>query len=156
MLNFPQFWQCSENNRSENELFTGVVLLDPGDAVLINLFRFLGQHGILQVCSVETHGKPENILDGMNEFNNIKKTNLKEILREIEAEVGHVHLRPSHIQLVEDVFLNTGGGGGCQGHHRHIGELLTQFMQPLVVWPEIVAPLKDFISQEDFQWLLQK
>lgn len=75
---------------------------------------------------------------------------------ETEPEMGHVHLRPSHIQLVEDVFLNTGGGSGCQGHHRHAGELLTQFVQPLVVWTEIVAPLKDLRSQDESRWLLQK
>lgn len=59
-----------------------------------------------------------------------------------------VHLWTSHIELVEDVFLNTGCSGGCQGHHRHFGELLTQFMQPFVVWAEIVAPLKDLKSQD--------
>lgn len=41
------------------ELFTWVVLLDPADAVLINFFGFLGQHGVLEVCSVEAHGKSE-------------------------------------------------------------------------------------------------
>lgn len=59
-----------------------------------------------------------------------------------------VHLWPSHIELVENVFLNARGGGGCQGHHRHFGELLTQFMQLFVVWAEIVAPLKDLKSQD--------
>lgn len=68
--------------------------------------------------------------------------------------MDYVHLRPGHIELVEDVFLNTGGGSGCQGHHRHFGELLTQFMQPLVVWTEIVAPLKDLWLQDDSQRLL--
>ena len=63
-----------------------------------------------------------------------------------------VHLWPSHIQLVEDVFLNTGGGSGRQGHHQHVGELLTQFVQPFVVWAEIVAPLKDIKSQDYSRW----
>lgn len=49
--------------KSTSELFTWVVFLNPADAVLVNLFGFLGQHGILQVCSVEAHCKPENILD---------------------------------------------------------------------------------------------
>lgn len=68
----------------------------------------------------------------------------------------HIHLRPGHIQLVEDVFLNTGGGGGRQRHHRHVGEPLTQLMQLLVVWTEVVTPLKDLRTQEVLQWLLQK
>lgn len=68
-----------------------------------------------------------------------------------KSETEHVHLWPSHVQLVEDVFLNTGGGGGCQGHHWHFGELLTQLMQPLVIWAEIMAPLKDLRSQKDSQ-----
>lgn len=68
----------------------------------------------------------------------------------------HVHLWPSHIQLVEDVFLNAGGGSGCQGHHWHLRELLAQFMQLLVVWTEIVAPLRDLRSQDDSQWMMQK
>lgn len=51
-----------------------------------------------------------------------------ELLLKSKTEHEHVHLRPYHIQLVEDVFLNTGGGGGRQGDHRHAGELLTQFM----------------------------
>lgn len=41
------------------------MLLDPADAVLVHFFGFLGQHGILQVCPVEAHGKPESILDGI-------------------------------------------------------------------------------------------
>lgn len=41
-----------------SEIFTWVVLLDPADAILIHLFGFLGQHSVLQVRSVETHGKP--------------------------------------------------------------------------------------------------
>lgn len=40
------------------------MLLDPVNAVLVDLFGFLGQHGVLQVCSVEAHGKPKNIEDG--------------------------------------------------------------------------------------------
>lgn len=40
------------------------MLLDPADAVLVHFFGFLGQHGIFQVCPVEAHGEPENILDG--------------------------------------------------------------------------------------------
>ncbi len=75
---------------------------------------------------------------------------------ETEREMEDVHLRPSHVQLVEDVFLHTGSGCGCQGHHRHFGKLLTQFMQPLVVWTEIVAPLRDLRSKDISQWLLQK
>lgn len=47
--------------KSTSELFTWVVLLDPADAVLVDLFGFLGQHRILQVCSVETHGEAENV-----------------------------------------------------------------------------------------------
>lgn len=129
------------------------MLLDPTDAILVHLFGLFGQHGILQVCSVETHGKPENILDGkfsaVLKLNSFKKS-------ETQPEMEHVHLRPSHIQLVEDVFLNAGGGSGRQGHHWHLRELLTQFMQPLVVWTEIVAPLKDLRSQDDSQWMMQK
>lgn len=34
------------------------------------------------------------------------------------------HLRPIHIELVVDVFLNTGGGGRRQRHHGHLRELL--------------------------------
>lgn len=80
------------------------------------------------------------------------------ILKEIksETEIEHVHLRPSHIQLVQDVFLNTGGSSGCQGHHWHFGELLTQLMQPLVVRTKIVTPLKDLSSKDDSQWLIRK
>lgn len=40
------------------------MLLDPADAVLVNLLGFLGQHSVLQVCSVETHGEPGNEKDG--------------------------------------------------------------------------------------------
>lgn len=47
------------------ELFTWVVLLDPADAVLVNLFGFLGQNGVLEVCSVETHGKSEKQTERM-------------------------------------------------------------------------------------------
>lgn len=35
------------------------MFLDPADAIFIHLFGFLGQHGVLQVGSVETHRKPE-------------------------------------------------------------------------------------------------
>lgn len=60
-----------------------------------------------------------------------------------EAESEDIHLGSTHVQLVEDVFLHSGSSCGCQSHHCHIRELLTQFMQLLVVWAEIVAPLKD-------------
>lgn len=66
------------------------------------------------------------------------------LLAEKEPQPGHVHLWPSHVQLVEDVFLDAGGGRGCQSHHWHVGELLTQLMQLLVVWTKIVTPLKTF------------
>lgn len=60
-----------------------------------------------------------------------------------QSDIRHVHLWLSHIQLVVDVFLNTGGRRCCQGHHGHLRKLLAQFMQLLVIWAEIVAPLKD-------------
>jgi len=37
---------------------TGIVLLDPANAVLIHFLGFLGQHGVLQVGSIEAHGEP--------------------------------------------------------------------------------------------------
>lgn len=40
------------------------MLLDPAGAVLVHLFGFLRQHGVLQVGSVETHGKPAHTSDG--------------------------------------------------------------------------------------------
>lgn len=60
-----------------------------------------------------------------------------------QSDTERVHLWLSHIQLVVDVFLNTGGGGSCQGHHGHLRKLLAQFVQLLVIWAEIVAPLKE-------------
>ena len=67
-LNLPTKYiqQCFENSRnqdgkSSSELLTWVVLLDPADAVLVNLFGFLRQHSVLQVYSVEAHVKPENM-----------------------------------------------------------------------------------------------
>lgn len=50
--------------KSTSEIFTWVMLLDPVNAVLVNLFGFLGQDHVLQVCSVEAHGEPKNIVDG--------------------------------------------------------------------------------------------
>lgn len=58
----------------------------------------------------------------------------------------HIHLWTSHVQLVQDVFLHTGSGSGCQSHHHHFGEFLTKFIQLLVVWTEVVAPLKKIIG----------
>ena len=53
-LNLPTKYmqQCFENSMNQDrkncsELLTWVVLLDPADAVLINLFGFLGQHSVL-------------------------------------------------------------------------------------------------------------
>lgn len=73
-----------------------------------------------------------------------------------EAESEDIHLGSTHVQLVEDVFLHSGSSCGCQSHHCHIRELLTQFMQLLVVWAEIVAPLKDLKRWNDSKWLLLK
>lgn len=39
------------------------MLLDPADAILVHLFRFFGQHRVLQVCPVETHGKPGDVFE---------------------------------------------------------------------------------------------
>jgi len=50
--------------RKGTESFTWVVLLDPADAVLVNLFGFLGQHRVFEISSVEAHGKSENASDG--------------------------------------------------------------------------------------------
>lgn len=119
-----------------SELFTWIVLLDPAGAVLVHLFGFLRQHGVLQVGSVETHGKPAHTSDGKHAVTCWAKQK-----KSRESEFKHLHLWPSHIELVEDVFLHARGGGGRQSHHRHVGELLTQFVQPLVVWTEIMAPL---------------
>lgn len=98
------------------------MLLDPADAVLVYFFGFLWQHGVLQVRSVETHGKPRNTLDRKYVVTVDWKRNA------FKNVIGHIHLWPSHVQLVEDIFLDTRSGGGCQSHHWHTGELLAQFM----------------------------
>ena len=46
---------------------TRVVLLDPGDAVLVHLLGFLGQHGVLEVGSVEAHREAENQVNAQHE-----------------------------------------------------------------------------------------
>lgn len=111
------------------------MLPDPGDAILVYLFRLFGQHQVLQVGSVKAHGKPGNAYKVTNSDSNPNT-------RTAKLDVKHVHLGPSHVQLVEDVFLDAGGGGRRQGHHRHLGELLTKLVQLLVVGAEIVAPLE--------------
>ena len=59
-----------------------------------------------------------------------------------------VQLGPAHLQLVEDVLLDAGGGGGSKGHDGHFGELLPQLVHPLVVRPEVVTPLRDKTTRQ--------
>lgn len=46
-----------------------------------------------------------------------------------------------HLQLVQDVLLHSGVGGGSKGHHGNQGELLSEHVQPLVVLTKIMTPL---------------
>lgn len=55
--------------------------------------------------------------------------------------LSNSHLWFEHLELVEDVLLHAGVGGGSQGHHGHGAELPAQHVQPLVVLSEVVAPL---------------
>lgn len=67
---------------------------------------------------------------------------------QVRHVLEHIHLRLGHLQLVEDVLLDAGGGSGGQGHDRHFGELLPQLVHPLVVWPEVMAPLRETTGHE--------
>lgn len=55
--------------------------------------------------------------------------------------LSNSHLWFEHLELVEDVLLHAGVGGGSQGHHGHGAELPAQRVQPLVVLSEVMAPL---------------
>lgn len=115
------------------------MLLDPADAVLVYLFGFLWQHAVLEVRSVEAHRKSDHTSDKENPVSSCWKTEFS--TNNYKRE--HVHLWPCHVQLVQDVLLHAGSGGGGQSHHPHVGELLSEFVQSLKVGAEIVTPLKD-------------
>lgn len=55
--------------------------------------------------------------------------------------LSNSHLWLEHLELVEDVLLHAGVGGGSEGHHGHGAELPAEHVQPLVVLAEVMAPL---------------
>lgn len=76
-------------------------------------------------------------LETQNKRNETSKAQLKSVKPE-----KHLHLRARHIELVQDIRLHARGCRGSQGHHGHFRELLTQFIQPLVVRTEVMTPLQ--------------
>lgn len=59
----------------------------------------------------------------------------------VAAGRPHLHQRLAHLQLVEDVLLDAGRRRRGQRHDGHFGKLLPELVHPLVVWPEVMAPL---------------
>lgn len=48
----------------------------------------------------------------------------------------------SYLELVQDIDAHARRGGGGERHDVDVGEALAQDVEPLVVGPEVVAPLR--------------
>ena len=65
------------------------------------------------------------------------------------VETGDEYLRLSETELIDDVFPDRLGGGGCQGDDRHAGEVFPKPFQIAVVGPKVVTPLGDAVGLVD-------
>ena len=54
----------------------------------------------------------------------------------------------SHAQLVENVRSDSGGGGGSQSYEWDARKTFPQNMKLLVIWSEVVTPLRHAMSLE--------
>ena len=61
------------------------------------------------------------------------------------VEPGDDHLGVAHLQPLHDLGADRGCGGGREGQHRRVAELLDDPAQPQVVGAEVVAPRRDAV-----------
>ena len=90
---------------------------------------------LAHVLKAVTHDLLQSILLGSN------------LIKEVVPVEGRFeHNRIDHAQVLLDVLLNLGGGRGGQRHDGHIRNAFDNGLDAAVLWPEIVAPLRDAVG----------
>ena len=70
------------------------------------------------------------------------------VLKVVAIEAGEEPAsRGGETELGGDIGSDPRGGGGGERHHRHPGVALPQRAQPLVVWSEVMAPLRHTVLE---------